>query len=156
MIADYLNDPKLPRIGNEYYLKKFTASDDSLTFNLLDTLTSRNDHFFPFFFSIFNGILIKSDGALSEVMGDYCFRIVSNYPNEIFVFFHYNKEYQKQYTSFLGEEFYFKQLGTSDLAMTYLQFYSYLKKKLNLKQKRMKMTFDEFDIQIKESIKNMY
>jgi len=39
--------------------------------------------------------------------------------------------------------------------MTYSQFHRYLKKKLNLKVKSMKMTFDEFDIQIKESMKNM-
>ena len=73
MIANYLSDPKLPGIVNEYYYKKFTASDDSMSFNLLDTLTSRNDHFFPFYFSIFNGIVIHSDFALAEAMGGYCF-----------------------------------------------------------------------------------
>ena len=86
-INHYINDPSLPKIVKEYYNGQFKASDDNKTFILLDTLTSKNDYFFPFYFSIFNKIANESDGALSEVMGKYCFKNLYQYPKEIFIFF---------------------------------------------------------------------
>jgi hypothetical protein len=154
-INKYLNDPMLPKIVNDFYLGNFHASDDKQTFILLDTLTSKNDHFFPFYLKIFNGIAKKSDGALSEVMGSYCFDLILNYPKEIFQFFTENKDFISLYSSFLGYEFYFKSKGSSDLIMDYSQFYNYLNHSLNSGNDKMKEALDSFDSQIKEVIKNM-
>ena len=74
-------------IVKNYYEEKFQVSDDERTENLLKILTIKNDHFFPFYFFIFNEIVRKSDGALAEMIGSYCFEMIYNYPNEVFTCF---------------------------------------------------------------------
>jgi hypothetical protein len=151
----YLSDSSLPKIVKEYFNGHFTAKDDDKTFILLDTLTSKNDHFFPFYFSIFNSIVNKSDGALSEVMGEYCFKCIYHYPKETFLYFTENNNYIKLYAFFIGYELYFKESGTSDLKMNFSQFIKYLNNQLNLKDKKIKSVFDDFTSQMKEAMNNM-
>lgn len=68
----YLNDLKLSDMAKKFYNGEIYPTDDSITFNLLDTLTMTNSELSPFYKYIFNYICEISDGALSEVMGSYC------------------------------------------------------------------------------------
>ena len=110
---------------------------------------------FPLYFKLFNQIVKQGDGALIEMMGDYCFKIIYNYPTDVFTFFKDNTEYLDKYALIIGYEFYFKEQGTSGLPMTYSDFYSYLRGKLNKKDKMIKQTLNEFDGKVKEVIRNM-
>jgi hypothetical protein len=151
----FLHDPAMPQIVKDYSHGHFVATDDDKTFQLLDTLTKGSNHFFKFYFYLFNKIVTESDGALSELLGGYCFNMIYNHPGEILTFFTNRKHYQKRYAFLLGEEFYFKERRTSTIAMNYPQFCKYLNGKLNLKDERIRMTFTSFKTQIQESMKSM-
>lgn len=81
-----------------FYNGEFKASDDDRTFRLLDTLT-QSDRYLTFYFYLFNQIVTTSDGALSEVMGQYCIRITNRYP--AYVFQYLARRYLDGDTSFL-------------------------------------------------------
>ena len=150
----FLHDPALPQIVKDYFHGNFRATDNDKTFQLLDTLTKGSNHFFKFYFYLFNSIITESDGALAEVLGGYCFSMIYNHPDEILAFFTNRKDYQKKYAFLLGEEFYFKERGTSTMAMNYSQFCKYLNGKLNLKDEQIRRTFTSFKTQIQESMKS--
>jgi hypothetical protein len=57
-------------------------SDDNPTFACMDSLTSENKINRDFYWSVFQIILKKSDGALSEVVGSYLKRYLEKYPKE--------------------------------------------------------------------------
>ena len=70
---------------SDYYFERITATDDDLTERLLDVLTTKQEnngvralHFF-----LFNKILMSSDGALSEMLGPYAFKVVCEDPEYI-------------------------------------------------------------------------
>jgi hypothetical protein len=57
-------------------------SDDSLTFACMDSLTSNNPQTRDFYWQVFQVILDKSDGALSEAVGGYLIGYLEKYPRE--------------------------------------------------------------------------
>lgn len=89
----------------EYYSDSFKPSDDSNTFELLDTLTKKRV-FNPLYFELFNRILSSSDGALSEVLREYCTLMVYSFPGELIYYFTLNNntsgKLQQLYSSFVG------------------------------------------------------
>jgi hypothetical protein len=56
------------------------ASDNSPTFACMDSLTSINPQTRDFYWNVFKVILKKSDGALSEVVGQYTYAFFKKYP----------------------------------------------------------------------------
>ena len=96
---------------SDYYLGRFTATDDDLTVRLLDVLTTKQEnngvralHFF-----LFNKILMSSDGALSEMLGPYAFKMVCEAPEYVLSFLRGDNSLEERYVSFIGLELYFDQ-----------------------------------------------
>ena len=95
-------------IVSDYYLELFTATDDDLTVHLLDVLTTKQEnngvralHFF-----LFNRILMSSDGALSEMLSPYAFKMVCEDPEYILSFLRRDKSLEECYISSIGVELY--------------------------------------------------
>ena len=93
---------------SDYYFGRITATDDDLTERLLDVLTTKQEnngvralHFF-----LFNKILMSSDGALSEMLGPYAFKVVCEDPEYILSFLRRDKSLEECYVSSIGFELY--------------------------------------------------
>ena len=121
-------------IVSDYYLELFTATDDDLTVHLLDVLTTKQEnngvralHFF-----LFNKILMSSDGALSEILGPYAFKMVCEDPEYVLSFLRGDKSLEERYVSFIGLELFFDQdnPASKGLSMETLKS-SFLKKTSN-------------------------
>lgn len=109
----FLNNSNVNKLALDYYNGNFKVTDDEQTFRLLDTLTHKNEYF-PLYYFLFNKICAVSDGALSEIMGHYCLKMVLNEPSYVINHFAFErKNFGKSpylyhlYASFIGEEFYF-------------------------------------------------
>ena len=121
-------------IVSDYYLELFTATDDDLTVRLLDVLTTKQEnngvralHFF-----LFNKILMSSDGALSEMLSPYAFKMVCEDPEYILSFLRRDKSLEECYISSIGFELYLDRDNPAfkDLSMETLKS-SILKKTSN-------------------------
>ena len=132
----FLNNSNINKLALDYHSDNFKVTDDEQTFRLLDTLTHNNE-FFPLYYFLFNKICAVSDGALSEVMGPYCLKMMLNQP--IFVINHFTferKNFGKSqylyqlYAFFIGEEFYFYNKKMSELDYGFPEFKEMLFKEL--------------------------
>jgi hypothetical protein len=130
-LGEYLNDPKIDSTVLSYCRGTFKTSDNDKTIEFLKLISKKSDRYFPIYFQVFNNICENSDGAESELLGDYCFKFVINYPNEVLKHFATNNYDLYLYSMFLGAEFYFKSEGTSDLMMDFSMFKKYLSEKMN-------------------------
>jgi hypothetical protein len=65
------------------------VSDDNLTFACMDSLASNKVEIRDFYWQVFQVILVKSDGALSEAVGSYLIAYLQKYPSE------FTKRYSK-------------------------------------------------------------
>lgn len=137
-ISFYLNHPDLHNLIKDFYAVKFLPSDNDKTFHLLELLTNKHPDLYPFYFHCLNQICVYSDGALSEVMGEYCMQAVLNYPH---YFFTKNKDYISKYAGFMRYELYFAKNETTPINNDYKEF-----------MKRIKLELDTTDSQIKESL----
>ena len=137
-----------------YYLYLFWYKR---TQQLLDTLTSysRNDKKGALYFYLFNKICSSSDGALSQILGIYCFKIITKRPNYVLFYFSNSNNLMKKYSEQLGYEFYFKKDGTSKLKYDYLQFKQYLTKNIIFNNQKMRNTFSLLFKQIKAEMEKM-
>lgn len=100
---------------SDYYLGRFVATDDDLTERLLGVLTTKQEnngvralHFF-----IFNKILMSSDGALSEVLGPYTFKMVCEDPEYILLFLRRDKSLEECYVNSIGFELFLDRDNTA-------------------------------------------
>ena len=157
----FLNNSDLDKLILDYYNGNFKVTDDEQTIRLLDTLTHKNDYFQLYYF-LFNNICTTSDGALSEIMGTYCLKMILNQP--IFVINHFTFErnnfgksqylYQL-YASFIGEEFYFYNKKMSELDYGFPEFKEMLLKELKDTNSDNSETLELFFIEIIDSINKM-
>lgn len=119
-----LNSPATHKIAVDFYLGSFIISDNDSTIKLLNKITSKNSHSQEniFYFYVFNKICLKSDGALSEMLGAYCLKFILNNPELTLSYFKRNPEIEKLYAMFIGYELYFKEEETSDIEYNYEEF----------------------------------
>lgn len=85
-------------------------SDDSMTYALLERLTGKDmpeqkEHYFK----IFNEIVISADGALAEVMGEYCIRWVQKDCAFVLAYLKDNPDMEERYLSYMAYEFLFEE-----------------------------------------------
>ena len=102
---------------SEYYAGRFTASDDERTENLLNLLTSKqkDKDIRALYFSVFNQILMSSDGALAEMLGPYSIKMVCEEPEYILTYLCKNKALEEEFIHSIGTEIYLSQgLSTDD------------------------------------------
>lgn len=93
------------------YDGSFEISDNEETFKVLDMLSdykygcSQDDSIVDaFYIHCFSKILRMADGALSEVMGDYCMRIVKKSPEYAVLYLRSHGEIRDQFVSHIGYE----------------------------------------------------
>ncbi len=102
---------------SDYYAGRFTASDDERTENLLNLLTSqqKDKDIRALYFSVFNQILMSSDGALAEMLGPYSIKMVCEEPEYILTYLCKNKALEEEFIHSIGTEIYLSQgLSTDD------------------------------------------
>ncbi len=127
-----LNDKTLPSNVLEFYKGRASLTDSQKTVELLDTLMTdfdnNNKEFRALYFNVFNQICSKADGALSEILGHYCLAIIMKSPRYVINYLCEHDDLLVKYSSFLGHEFYFKELGTSTLKYDYKTFKEIVRK----------------------------
>ena len=138
----------------DYYFGRITASDDDLTVRLLDVLTTKQEnikvralHLF-----LFNRILMLSDGALSEMVGPYAFKMVCDDPEYILSFLNRDNSLEERYVSSIGFELY---LNHGNLSVEGLSMET-LKSNIHKKTSNDKLTqpflqkIEEFILQVED------
>ena len=96
------------------YNGSFEIGDNEETFKSLKLLSTNNydaSHTDAtsdaFYFHCFSKILNRSDGALSEVMGQYCWRIVNVSPRYSMAYMKSHNDIKDKFVEFIGYEFLF-------------------------------------------------
>lgn len=79
----YLADLNLRDVATLIAEDSVQPMDNIVTFSILDSVTEGNPATRNYFAKAFDVIIIKSDGALSEVIGLYCIKSIYNHPNEL-------------------------------------------------------------------------
>jgi len=83
-ISYYLNHKDIDVYAKLYYQGKFAASDDTLTFAFLDSVLTNNEETKPFYLFVANSVVSIADGALAEVVAEYCWAYFEKYPCDFF------------------------------------------------------------------------
>lgn len=78
----FLTDYPLRKCGELILNDSINSSDNQITFNCMDSISSINKQTRDFFFPVFLKIISKSDGALSEAVGSYVMKYVENHTKE--------------------------------------------------------------------------
>lgn len=144
----------------DYYNGEFVLSDDEKTEKLLNELATSDDSILPLSFYLFNKICAKSDGAVAELVGEYCVELFARYPRYIMTYFtkekalNIKKPVIRIYAMFVGSELYFERRGTSDLKYNYQSFKNILVS-ASKGNKENEETFKVFWKLVDETIKNM-
>ncbi len=128
---DILNSCNISKDVLEFYKGNFNIGDNSQIVTLLNRLSSISDKekATPLYFYLFNQICIKADGSLSEILGNYCQKIVLSFPSYVVVYLGKNEDILKKYAQYLGYELYFKEEGTSMIEYSYSDFKKMLSEK---------------------------
>lgn len=79
----YLTDLNLREVAHLIVTDSIQPLDNIVTFNILDSIAEGNQSTRNYFSDAFDVIILKSDGALSEVIGQYCIKSIYNNPNEL-------------------------------------------------------------------------
>lgn len=78
----YLTDLPLRQVAHLFMTDSISPLDNQITFDCMDSLSADNASTREFYFPVFNKIVSKSDGALSEVVGQYIMKYVERFPGE--------------------------------------------------------------------------
>jgi len=151
-----LHLPSIYKNAVKYYQGRFSATDNQSTENLLDTIVSEkiSTKETVFYFYVLNQICLKSDGALSEILGEYCLKFLLRNPVLVLRYFQRNNTVKKIYGEFIGYELYFKEKGTSDIEYNYKDFRRIIEAEIKNNAEFQK-TLAEFYLIIESSMKNM-
>lgn len=109
-----LESENVPEEVIRLYNGQFILSDDDATFELLDELTSRQSDISSqaLYFYLFNKILLYSDGALAEGIGEYAVEVFFSDISYMLEYFTVNNELMERYALTLGVEIYYQQNTT--------------------------------------------
>jgi hypothetical protein len=92
------------------------VSDNDVTFACMDSLTSNDVKTRDFYWSVFKIILVKSDGALSEVVGSYMLAYLEKYPKEFTNrYAQLNEDLKGQCVHFAAYEYYASGEGDKEI-----------------------------------------
>lgn len=78
----YLSNQPIENNARLILIDSIYPSDNKITFDSMDSLSSKNVKTRNFFFKVFIKILDKTDGALSEAVGSYVLQYIERYPEE--------------------------------------------------------------------------
>lgn len=157
----YLQNAKVNKLVLAYYNGKFIPSDDEKTEELLKILTQKNKDLLPLYFYVFNRICAESDGALAELMGTYCIKMIVAYPEYVIGYFSLERiQKRKQdlldlYSMQIGFELYCSDDNPSDIGHTYSSFSQILNSRSSAFSEEDKNSLNIFLSKIKDSMENM-
>lgn len=143
--------PMVSRINNTdktSYLT-FQIGDNESTFKMLDSIVNMQS-FDKNKLNIFCEICAKSDGALSEVLGDYCYKIINRYPKEVITEFQTNSKMMEYFGSFIAFEFYSNDY--TFLSPEVQSFLQHLENKIPCDNIEMIETYDKFKTTIETTL----
>jgi hypothetical protein len=144
----------------KFYEGKFVPTDDDKTWKLLSEIVSSSDTILPLSFYLFNKISTKSDGALAEMVEEFCAEFLAKHPQYILTYFSKErllkakKPVIENYAMFVGYELYLKKKGISDFKYSYQSY----KELLDIASKGSKENEEIFKVfwqLVDETIKNM-
>lgn len=95
----------------KYYKGEFTVSDDDRTFDLLETLSSEPEDkdAAPLYIYLLNKIAKASDGALAEVMWEYCPAVFNRNTAYMMELFRTDSKLMDEYASSIAEAIVFRK-----------------------------------------------
>ena len=97
------------------YQGKIVVSDNNESFEFLDKLCHRvSGAKQALYFLLFSKIMEEVDGALAEVMGEYCMRFVDKNADFVLPYLANHEELCKLYASFIATELYYDEKSLSD------------------------------------------
>lgn len=79
----FLTDIELREVAQLIVKDSIQPSDNNITFSILDSIVNGNQETRNYYEDAFDLIIIKSDGALSEVIGQYCINSIYKNANEL-------------------------------------------------------------------------
>lgn len=94
----------VPDIVRCVYQNSFYPSDDDKTEKVLEILSEKqnDDNLRALYFYLFNSTFIHSDGALSEMVSAYCFKMVLNNPDYALSYFQDHSNIMNWYSEMIG------------------------------------------------------
>jgi hypothetical protein len=153
---EIIESDEIDAVAVDYYEKGFKFTDDEKLFTLLDVLTSKpgNRNINALYFYLLNDICAKSDGAVSEVMGCYCLKMMVNAPLFVLNYFTHHETAMSMYASYIGHELYFKEEGVSGIEYDFDSFKKLLSDKIG-DDANFKLTLANFNNGIDKAMKEM-
>lgn len=137
-----------------YYEGNFKLSDDNITIKLLDDLIQAPDSIMPLTFYLFNNICESSDGALTEMIIEYCIYYIAEHPEFVFAYFKkHNRELMDTYAMLIGYELYLKDKGLSNTTYDYTKLKSHISTTVD--DNSLQSIIDAFWSSVDEKISNM-
>lgn len=101
-------------LAQAYYFDRFKPTDNDDTLILLDYLTTWGDtlDLYPLKFYLFNKLISAADGALAEVLGDYCIRWLNHDSPYVLCYLHNQPKLEYEYLLLVGEDFSYEPYDT--------------------------------------------
>lgn len=97
----------LSPLAREYFIGSFSPTDDEMSFSLLDYLTEQDEslEITSLKFYLFNRVVFSVDGALAEVLGDYCIQWLHQDGQYVLEYLQYHPKLEELYLMHIGETF---------------------------------------------------
>jgi len=151
-----LQSPTICKNAVQYYQGSFKVSDNKLTDDFLNKITSGKNtrQETLFYFYIFNQICLNADGVVSDILGEYCMKVMLSNPPFLLSYFQRNVKLEKKYAELVGYELYFKEDGTSDIEYNYKDFKQVIETKIKNDQQYKKILL-QFYRDVEVVMKNM-
>lgn len=106
----------IPKVIIEYYSGLVKLSDDERSFKLLELLSAPfDDDTRALYLFLFCNICKTSDGALSDVLGDYCQKVIALNPEYTLAYLSYDQDLFCYFTDYLSYEFFINELNESEI-----------------------------------------
>lgn len=146
---ELLQSNRICKDAYDLYKGNFKVCDNTRTEILLDSLSllSTDIKIKALYFYLFNQICLEADGALSEMLGRYCQKVILSDIEYILYYLKNNRGIFIKYSQLLGHEFYFKENGTSDMQYNFRDFKRIINNKLGCKK--------EYDLFLSDFYKNI-
>ena len=133
---ELIQSEKICKVACDFYKGKLKVTDNKSTVILLDSISSLSADvkIKALYFDLFNQICINTDGALSDILGSYCQKVILSDIEYTMYYLKNNSNISSQYIKLLGSEFYFKEDETSTMQYNFNEFKDIVNNKLGCKK----------------------
>ena len=97
------------------YNHQIYLTDDDASRAILDTLCTQVDgNKRMFYFHMLNDVVMHADGALAEMLAEYCFKYVSENSDYVLYYFSLHSDISEKYALLIAAELYYKDISYTD------------------------------------------